>query len=124
MKIQITNNSPIPAVHIIGCVGSFGNEYMEICFDEEWKDLKKHVVFYPHNEMASPILLKYKQKPIRIPDEMFVQEGLCRYVVIGESKKRRRISRTGFMSTISVPETYILEKSPAISKIKKRGGLK
>ena len=103
MKIHIENHTPIPNVAVIGCEQSFGCEQLEIDFGDEWKKLKKHVTLYFPDD-SEPITVEYKRSPILIPKGAYESAGLCRYVIVGESKKKRIVSRTGYLRILRSPE--------------------
>ena len=103
MKIQIENHTPVPNVAVIGCEQSFGCDQLEIEFGDEWKKLKKHVTLY-FPDGSSPITVEYKRSPLIIPQRAYESAGLCRYVIVGESKKKRIVSRTGYLRVLKSPE--------------------
>lgn len=118
MKIHINNNTPIPAMSVIGCEQSFGTERIEISFGAEWKKLKKHVTFYLSSEET--ITLPYKGLSIKIPAEVYRKAGVYSYVVKGESKNKSIVCRTGFLTVLKSPEEYIPSKK-GIGSVAKKG---
>ena len=118
MKIQIDHLTPIPTVAIIGCEQSFGCEELEICFDVEWKNLKKHVTFYLSEDDSEPIEIEYKRSPIAIPDKALKKAGIVRYVIKGESRRKRIVCKTGFLRVLKAPDE--LPEKEAVPSARKR----
>ena len=104
MKIQIKNFTPVPSISVIGCEKSRGLERMEIRFDEKWDDLKKEVTFYLTDDDSVTITVPYKEKPIAIPESVTECSGIHRFVVSGTGRRKKLVSRTGFLSVLPVPE--------------------
>ena len=104
MKIQIDHLTPIPTVAVIGCEQSFGCERLEIGFDGEWKNLKKSVTLYFSSDDSDFVTVEYKRSPILIPEKAYENAGVCRYVIKGENKKKRIVSKTGYLRVLKSPE--------------------
>jgi len=111
MKIQINNITPVPSVSVIGCADNRGFERMEICFDEKWDKLKKKVTFYLTEDDSVTVTVPYKGTSIMIPDSVTANGGIRRYVVIGTGRRKKLVSRTGFLSVLPVPESYLAESN-------------
>ncbi len=116
MKILINNFTPVPSISVIGCAESRGLERMEIQFDEKWDKLKKEVTFYLSDDDSVTVTVPYKASPIIIPDSVTANSGICRYVVKGVGRRKKLVSRTGFLSVLPVPES-----SPADRDKKAKG---
>lgn len=84
---------------------------MEICFDEKWDKLKKEVTFYLTEDDSVTVTVPYKGNPIMIPDSVTANGGIRRYVVKGTGRRKKLVSRTGFLSVIAVPESYLAESN-------------
>ena len=119
MKIQIDHYTPVPTVTVIGCEQSFGCERLEIDFDGEWKKLKKYVTLYPSRDESDKIVIEYKKSPIVIPPRIYERSGSCRYVITGESKKKKIVSKTGYLSVLKAPEE--LQKPEEVATPNKKG---
>lgn len=119
MKIQIDHYTPVPTVSVIGCEQSFGCERLEIAFNGEWKRLKKYVTFYFSEDESDSITIEYKHLPIVIPQRAYNNAGLCRYVIKGESKKKRIVSKTGYLRILKAPDELLLHDEAPLTK--KRG---
>ncbi len=116
MKIQIDHLTPIPTVAVIGCEHSFGCEHLEIDFDGEWKNLKKNVTLYFSSDDSDFITIEYKRSPILIPEKACEMAGICRYVVKGENKKKRIVSKTGYLRVLKSPEELSSDEAPYLNK--------
>ena len=105
MKIKIDNYTPLPTVSVIGCEQGFGCESLDIEFGEEWKNLKKYVTLYFSEDDTDNITVKYNRKHMTIPERAYEKSGLCRYVIKGESKRKRLVCKTGYLRVLKSPET-------------------
>ena len=118
MKIQIDRYTPVPSISIIGCEKSFGLEHLKLVFSREWRSLKKYVTLYPSPDDTDAIVIEYKNTPIELPKRIYDKAGVCRYVVSGESKNKRIVTKTGYLTILKAPEP-LPESSPIDTKKRK-----
>ena len=118
MKIQIDRYTPVPTISIIGCEKSFGCEHLKIVFSREWRSLKKYVTLYPTSDDTDAIVIEYKKAPIELPERIYEKAGVCRYVISGEGKNKRIVSKTGYMTVLKAPEPLPDEYTPDTKKRK------
>lgn len=119
MKIQIDHYTPVPTVAVIGCEQSFGCEQLEIDFGREWKKLKKYVTLYPSEDESDAITIEYKRTSIEIPAKVYEKAGVCRYVIRGESDKKKLVCKTGYLSVLKAPEE--LHPTEDAATLKRKG---
>ena len=122
MKIQIDHLTPVPTVAVIGCEQSFGCEQLDIVFDSEWKNLKKSVTLYFSEDDSDSVTIEYKHSPIIIPPKAYEKAGICRYVIKGESKKKKIVCKTGYLRVLSAPDP-LLNKEVSLPPRKRRAEL-
>ena len=120
MNIQIINYTPSPAVMIAGTVKSFGIEKISIRFGEGWKRLKKQITFFLSEDDSESITLDCKASPVKIPRELYENPGIYRYVVTGEGKNKKIVSRSGFLIVRSTCDDYRTRPPKEVAS-KKRG---
>lgn len=118
MKIHIDHYTPVPTVSVIGCEKSFGCEHLKIVFTREWRSLKKYVTLYPSADDSDSIVIEYKSTPVELPRRIYEKAGICRYVISGENKKKRIVSKTGYLTILKAPEA-LPEECPPDTKRRK-----
>ena len=105
---------------IAGTVKSFGVEKISISFGEGWKRLKKYVTFFLSEDDSESITVSCRKFPITIPCELYKNPGIYRYVVTGEGKHKKIVSRSGFLIVRGMCDDYRTRTSKEASS-KKRG---
>ena len=102
MKIKIDNYSMQPSRFIAGTKGSYGFDFIDIEFGEDWEGLAKKIVFSPPE--GEPVSVVWAGEPVPIPAEVMAVRGKTAFAVVGYENEKTKITVTGELDVLNTLE--------------------
>lgn len=110
MKIKIDNYSMQPSRFIAGTKGSYGFDFIDIEFGEDWEGLSKKIVFSPPE--GDPVSVVWAGDPVPIPAEVMAVRGKTGFAVVGYENEKTKITVTGELDVLNTLDPDGIETVP------------